>query len=215
MSDSKKAKSSELKDGSKKLYVKFMVSLRCKLIARSELEKLDLPYQVSAHGALKFPGAISEHKYGQLKTNLMKSGMVLLSQSDSKLVDKIITTIIEIIHYSDELPKQSFSELINSNAVSGERSILKIFSDVKGMSLLQFIVIQKIERAKELILYSDAPLSEIAKVLNYENEHYLSAQFKKITGLTPANFRSIKSKRTDNAVQHFHAAHKSATGTTT
>lgn len=213
MSDLKSDTSNNLKSTSKKLYVRYMVSLRCKLIVKSEIEKLDLPYNVSIHGALEFPEGISKNNYELLKNSLRKSGLVLLNESDSMLIDKIINTIIEIVHYMDELPRQSFSEIINDHAVSNGESILKIFSEVKGMSVLQFIVIQKIERAKELMLYSDRPLSEIAEILNYKNEDYLFAQFKKVTGLTPSNFKRIKEKRMDNAEQHSHSTLSDASGT--
>lgn len=197
----------------KKLYVKYMVSLRCKIIAKSEMENLGLTYKISAHGAIEFFEGISEVQYGLLKKNLKKSGMVLLSESESEsmLIDKIINTIIEVIHYTDRLPKLNFRNLINEHAVLGEESILKIFSDVKGMSVLQFIVIQKIERAKELLLYDDMPLSEIADLLNYKNKHFLFAQFKKITGLTPSDFKRVKKERMEIAEQHFNSAHSDAT----
>lgn len=180
---------------SKKFYVKYMVTLRCKIIARSEMESLGLAYKFSPHGALEFHKEISEDEHELLKKNLLNSGMVLLNENESVLVDKIINTIIEVVHYSDTLPKLNFTDLIDKHAVSGDESLLKIFSDVKGMSVLQFIINQKIERIKELLLYDDMPLSEIAKVLNYKNKQYLVAQFKKITGLTPAYFKRLKKER--------------------
>lgn len=183
----------------KKLYVKYMVSLRCKIIVKSEMENLGLIYKISPHGAIEFVEGIPEGHYDLLKKNLKKSGMVLLSENESMLIDKIINTIVEVIHYSDRLPKLNFRDLINEHAVSGEESILKIFSDVKGMSLLQFIVIQKIERAKELLLYDDMTLTEITELLNYKNKHYLFAQFKKITGLTPSDFIRLKKERMEIA----------------
>lgn len=179
----------------KKLYVKYMVSLRCKAIVKSEIQSLGLPYKISPHGALEFQEEIPKDQYDLLSKNILKSGMVLLNENESMLIDKIITTIVEVVHYSDSLPKFNFSDLINQYAVSGNESLLKIFSDVKGMSILQFIVIQKIERAKEMLLYDDMPLSEISESLNYKNKHYLIAQFKKITGLSPSYYKRLKNER--------------------
>lgn len=184
---------------SKKLYVKYMVSLRCKIIVKSEMENLGLTYKFTPHGAIEFNEGISEGQYGLLKKKLLKSGMVLLCESESMLIDKIINIIVEVIHYTDTLPKLNFRDVIDKHAVAGEESILKIFSDVKGMSVLQFIIIQKIERAKELLLYDDMPLSKIAELLNYKNKHYLLAQFKKITGLTPSYFKRLKKERMEIA----------------
>lgn len=185
----------------KKFYVKYMVSLRCKIIVKSEMESLGLAYKFTPHDALQFHEEISEDQVNLLKKNLLKSGMVLLNENESMLIDKIINTIIEVVHYSDSLPKLNFTELINKHAVAGDESLLQIFSDVKGMSVLQFIINQKIERAKELLLYDDMPLSEIADTLNYKNKDYLLAQFKKITGLTPSYFKRLKKERMQIAVK--------------
>lgn len=195
MSDGKSVKNNDLKLASTKLYVKYMVSLRCKLIAKSEMDNLGLSYKISAHSAIEFAEEITEVQYNQLKKNLMKSGMILLSVSESILIDKIINTIVEVIHYSESLPKLNFRDFINEFIVEGEKPILKIFSDVKGMSILQFIVTQKIERAKELLLYDDIPLTDIAELLNYKNQDFLTAQFKKVTGLNPSYFERLKEER--------------------
>lgn len=187
---------------SKRLYVKYMVSLRCKMILKSEMEDLGLPYRISPHGAIEFGEGMMEEQYGLLRENLLISGLVLLCESESKVIDKIINTIVEIIHHTDRLPNLNFKDLINEQAVSGDESILKIFSDVKGMSVLQFIVLQKIERAKELLLFEDKSLSEIADFLNYKNQHYLSAQFKKTTGLSPSYYKRLKKERKKITEQH-------------
>lgn len=180
---------------SKKLYVKYMVSLRCKLIVKEELKKLNIKYSISVHGAIVFLEVITEYRLNELNQNLQKSGMVLLDEHNSLLIDKIINTIIEVIHYSEELPKVNFADVISDKFGSDNESILKIFSDVKGMSVMQFIIIQKVERIKELLLYEDLTLQEIAEKLYYKNEDLLIAQFKKYTGLTPAYFKKLKKER--------------------
>lgn len=180
---------------SKKLYVKYMVSLRCKLIVKDELKNLNIKYSISVHGAIIFLQAITDYRLNELNQNLQKSGMVLLDEQNSMLIDKIINTIIEVIHYSDELPKVEFADVISDKFGSENESILKIFSDVKGMSVMQFIIIQKIERIKELLLYENLTLRQIADKLYYKNEALLIAQFKKYTGLTPSYFKELKKER--------------------
>ncbi len=183
-------------------YVKFMVSLRCKMTVKSEMENLGLAFKFSPHGALVFQEDISQAQHDLLKKNLLKkSCLVLLNKTESMVIDKIINTIIEVVHYSDTLPKLNFKDLINKYAIGGGESLLKIFSDVTGMSVLQFIVKQKIERTKELLLYEDMTLSEIADSLNYKNKHYLVAQFKKVTGLHPSYFKRLKKERMKVAEQ--------------
>lgn len=179
----------------KKLYVKYMVCLRDKMILRSELDKMELQYSISVHGAVEFLEEITNAQFHQLKKRLSKSGLVLLDESESILIDRIIHTIVEIIHYTDTLPRLNFSDLVSEYAIKGNESILKVFSDVIGMSILQFIVIQKIDRAKEMLLYEDTSLSEMAELLNYRNKDFLIAQFRKVTGLTPIDFKRIKKDR--------------------
>ena len=179
----------------KKLYVKYMVCLQDKLTAKSILDEQGLTYSTSIHGAIEIFEGTTKVQIHELRKSLSRSGLVLLEEKESMLIDRIINLIIEVIHYTDELPKISFADFISEYAGSGKESILKIFSDVKGMSILQFIVLQKIERAKELLIYDELPLLEIAQKLNYKNEDYLIAQFKKTTGLTPDYFRRLKRER--------------------
>jgi len=195
-----------------KLHVKYMVCLRDKQALRAILNEQGLNYGISVHEAIEFPDGITKGQYNELKMALSKSGLILLDEKESMLIGRIIHTIIEVIHYSDTLPKVSFRDLISKHAISGGESILKIFSDVKGMSVLQFIVIQKIERAKELLLYGNMPLSKIAELLNYKNQDLLSAQFKKVTGLTPSDFKRIKRERMGIAGQGIHLSPSDAAG---
>ena len=181
-----------------KLYIRYMVSLRCKMIVKAELDNLGIDYVISLQEAIEFPNGISRDKLYQLKKNLRSSDLELLDQSESLMIDKIISTIIEVIHYTDTLPKICFNELISENLGSNDDSILKIFTEVKGVSVTQFIVQQKIDRAKDLLLYNDLTLAEISEKLNYKNEELFVAQFKKITGLSPSYFMEIKDKRDKN-----------------
>jgi hypothetical protein len=185
------------KFANRKLYVRYMVSLRCKKIVKEELDKLDIFYNLNDYCAIEFSDDVTPKSLSTLKRNLRKKGLDLLNPEESKLIDGIITSIIEIIHNFDQLPKVTYSEIIHDKLGRENESILvlKIFFDVTGMSVVQFIVYQKIERAKELLLYYDMPIDEIANTLNYESLDKLIAQFKKYTGLTPFYFKELKSER--------------------
>lgn len=172
-----------------------MVSLRCKLILRDELEKIGFKYAIGPHGAVEFLEDVAEDQFAELNRNLLKSGLELLDKNDSMLIDRIINTVIEVVHYSDELPDLNYDDVIGKRLGLERDAILKIFSDVKGISIMQFIVLQKIERVKEFLLYDDLTLAEISNKLRYKNEQYLTAQFKKYTGLSPTYYKSIKDKR--------------------
>lgn len=180
---------------STKRYVKYMVSLRCKMILKEELEKASLKYSISPHGAVEFLAEVTQAQLDELNRNLLKSGLELLDQNESMLIDRIINTVIEVVHYSDELPNLSFEDIIGKSLGSASESTLKIFSDVKGISIMQFIVLQKIERVKEFLLYDDLTLTEISEKLRYKNKNYLIAQFKKCTGLYPTYFKKLKNDR--------------------
>lgn len=178
-----------------KLYVRYMVSLRCKLIVKDQLKKLNIKYSISVHGAIIFLELVTDYRLNELNRNLKKHGLILLDQHESYLIDNIINTIIEVVHYSDELPRMDFADIIAIKNGNNNETILKIFSDVKGMSILQFIILQKIEKAKELLIYKDCSLSEISEKLHYKNEGLFITQFRKFTGLTPDYFRKLKKER--------------------
>lgn len=172
-----------------------MTSLRCKMAARSEMQKLDMNFSVTLNGAIQFTDECTDEQLKMLDQNLRKHGLALLDERHSSIIDKIINEIIEVIHFSDELPKYKYTEIIHENKKGEDISVLQIFSDVQGISVLQFIVLHKIERIKEMLIYEDVTLTEIADKLSYKNVHFMNAQFKKHTGLTPAYFLELKSQR--------------------
>lgn len=179
----------------KRRYVKYLVSLRQKAILKEELRKASLHYSISIHGALDFHKGTTEAQLKELNKNLLKSGMELLDKNASMLIDRIINIVIDVIYFSDELPNLSFDDIIGKNQRMDNQYILKIFSDVIGISIIQFIVLHKIERIKELLLDDELSLEEIARKLRYKNEQYLIAQFKNVTGLPPSFYKEIKNKR--------------------
>jgi len=178
-----------------KLYIKYMVSLRCKLIVQEELKKLGLHYTSLDLGVVELMEYLTQEQYQLLKENLGRSGLVLLDDKKSILIDRIKTVIIEMIHYSDELPKVNYSEYISEKLDYDYTYLSNIFSEVKGITIQQFIIMHKVEKVKELLLYDELNISQIADKLNYSSVGHLSNQFKKITGLSPTFFKKLKQKR--------------------
>lgn len=175
-----------------------MVSLRCKIIVKEELEKLGFHDITINLGVVEISGDISNDKRKQLKENLEKWGLVLLDDTKSILIDKIKTVIIEMIHYSDELLKVNYSDYISEKLGYDYTYLSNMFSEVKGTTIQHFIIMHKIEKVKELILYDQLNLSEISYKLHYSSVAHLSNQFKKITGLSPSFFKKMGKKRSGN-----------------
>lgn len=181
-----------------KLYIKYMVSLRCKLLVKEELKKLGLHDIAVDLGMVEILEDITAELREQLKINLLRSGLELLDDKRSILIDKIKNVIIEMIHYSDEVPKTNYSEYISEKVGLDYTYLSNIFSEVKGITIQQFIIFHKIERVKELLLYDELNLTEIAHNLHYSSIAHLSNQFKKVTGLSPSYYKKLKQKRDQN-----------------
>ena len=181
-----------------KLYIKYMISLRCKLIVEEELKKLDVPYLTVELGKIEFSENISLQQRNQLEENLSKWGLELLDDKKNILIEKIKNVVIEIVHYSDELPKMNYSDYISEKLGYNYTYLSNLFSEVKGITLQQFIIIHKIERVKELLLYNELNLTEIAYKLHYSSVSHLSYQFKKVTGLSPSVYKELKENRNGN-----------------
>ncbi|MEB2775687.1 AraC family transcriptional regulator [Algoriphagus sp. D3-2-R+10] len=181
-----------------KLYIKYMVSLRCKILVMDELKKLGLHYVLVDLGMVEILEEITDEQRAQLKKSLMKSGLELLDDKRSIIIEKIKNLIIEMIHYSDELPKVNYSDYISESLGYDYTYLANIFSEVKGITIQQFIITHKIERVKELLIYDELNLTEIAYNLHYSSVAHLSNQFKKITGLTPTYYKQLKDKRKQN-----------------
>jgi len=181
-----------------KLYIKFMVSLRCKMIVKEELKKLGLHFVSLDLGVVETMEDLTQNQRDTLKANLLKSGLELLDDKKSILIEKIKNVITELIHYSDEVPRVNYSDYISEKLGYDYTYLSNIFSEVKGTTIQQFIIINKIERVKELLLYDELNLTEIAYKLHYSSVAHLSNQFKKITGLSPSFFKQLKQKRKGN-----------------
>lgn len=181
-----------------KLYIKYMVSLRCKMVVKEELKKLGIHYVILDLGMVELLQDITEDDRLLLKTNLLKSGLELLEDQRSILIERIKNVITEMIHYSDELPDTNYSEYISKKIGHDYTYLSNIFSEVKGITIQQFIIMHKIERVKELLLYDELNLTEISYKLHYSSVAHLSNQFKKITGLSPSFYKKLKQKRNQN-----------------
>ena len=181
-----------------KLYIKYMVSLRCKMVVKEQLEKMGLRFVAVDLGTVEILETITDGQREHLKKNLLKSGLELLDDKRSILIEKIKNVIVEMVHYSDEMPKVNYSHYISGKLNQDYAYQSNMFSEVKGITIQQFIIIHKIERVKELLLYDELNLTEIAARLHYSSVAHLSNQFKKITGLSPSFYRELKQKRGDN-----------------
>ncbi|SIS71304.1 transcriptional regulator, AraC family [Chryseobacterium ureilyticum] len=181
-----------------KLYVKYMVSLRCKMVVHQELERLGIKNAVVDLGTVELLDDISSEQRQILKENLLKTGLEVFDDKKSILIEKIKNVVIEMIHYSDELPKENFSDYVSEKLGYDYTYLANTFSEVKGMTLQHFIIINKVEKVKELLLYDELNLTEISYKLNYSSVAHLSNQFKKITGLSPSFYKQLKQRRLGN-----------------
>lgn len=180
------------------LYIKYMVSLRCKMMVKEELKKLGLHFVIVDLGIVEILEDISPKQFDLLKKNLAISGLELLDDKKAILIEKIKNVIIEMVHYSEVLPKINYSDYISEKLHHDYTYLSNIFSEVKGITIQQFIINHKIERVKELLLYDELNLTEISYLLNYSSVAHLSNQFKKVTGLSPSFFKQLKQKRNQN-----------------
>jgi AraC-like DNA-binding protein len=175
-----------------------MVSLRCKMLVIDELNKLALEYATVELGMVEIQGSISDRDREAFKINLKKSGLELLDNKQQILVGKIKSLIIEMVHYTDELPEINDSDFISEKLGYDYTYLSNTFTKVIGMNIQQYIILHKIERVKELLLYDEETLTDIAWKLNYSSVAHLSNQFKKVTGFTPTYYKELKQKRTQN-----------------
>lgn len=172
-----------------------MVSLRCKLVVREELDKLNLDYTTVDLGEVTLKEEIHADDRESLRKGLLKKGLELMDDKKATLIEKTKTVIIDMIHYAEEYPVVNYSEYISEKLDYNYTHLSNLFSDVTGTSIATYIILNKIERAKELLLYDELTLTEISSLLQYSSVAHLSNQFKKITGLTPTYFKKIKQYR--------------------
>ncbi|MDP4281296.1 MAG: helix-turn-helix transcriptional regulator [Bacteroidota bacterium] len=172
-----------------------MVCIRCKMVVKSELEKLGLHYLTVELGEAEIMEDISADQLNCLRIGLKKSGLELMDNKKSILVEKIKLVIIELVHYNDEQIKINLSDYLSEKLNYNYTYLANLFSEVKGTTIEKFYLTHKIEKVKELLVYDELNLTEIAYKMHYSSVAHLSNQFKKMTGLTPSHFKSLKKKR--------------------
>lgn len=172
-----------------------MVSIRCKMLVKSELDKMGLHYTAVSLGEVEIKENLSEAALQQFAKALSRSGLELMDDRKAMLIEKIKNVIVEMVHYTDELPRTKNSEYISQKLNHDYTYLSNLFSEATGTTIEHYIIIHKIERVKELLMYDELNLTEISYKLNYSSVAHLSNQFKKITGLTPSFFKKLKDKR--------------------
>ena len=178
-----------------KLYIKYMVSVRCKMDVQAKLDKLGLHYGQVDLGKVEFKQDISPEQLVQLQQELRQLGVELLDESKGQLIEHIQAVIIDMVHHADTLPKIKNSDYISQQLKRDYAYLATLFSEATGVTIERSIIRHKMERVKELLLYGELNLTEIADKLNYSSVAHLSGQFKKETGLTPTFFKQLKHKK--------------------
>lgn len=172
-----------------------MVSNRCKMAVKEALRNMGLHFVVVDLGEVEVMENLTSDQRYQLKIVLLDSGLELMDDKRAVLIEKIKNAIVEMVHHTDELIKVNFSEFLSHKLNHDYTYLANLFSEVQGITIEQFIISHKIERIKELIIYGELNITEIAWKMNYSSVAHLSNQFKKMTGLTPSHFKQMKEKR--------------------
>lgn len=172
-----------------------MVCIRCKMVVKDEITNLGLHYTTVELGEADIIENISSEQRDKLSKGLLKSGLELMDDKKSMLIQKIKNVIIELVHYSEEPLILKFSEYLSQKLKHDYTYMANLFSENQGSTIEKFLIAHRIERVKELLVYDELTLTEIASLLHYSSVSHLSAQFKKVTGLTPSYFKKMKDKR--------------------
>jgi AraC-like DNA-binding protein len=172
-----------------------MVSNRCKMAVKEELKKLGLHFVVVELGEVDVMEVLTAAQRNALQIGLQSSGLELMDDKRAVMIEKVIHVITEMIHHSEEMPKVNYSDFISAQVGYDYTYLSNVFSEVKGITIQQFIILHKIERVKELLLYEEMNLTEISYRMHYSSVAHLSNQFKKVTGLTPSQFKQLKDPR--------------------
>jgi len=172
-----------------------MVSNRCKLAVKEALKNLGLHFIVVDLGEVDLMESLTLDQRAELKSILQASGLELMDDKRAVLIEKIKNAIVEMVHHTNELIKVNFSDFLSQKLNLDYTYLANLFSEVQGTTIEQFIISHKIERIKELIIYGELSITEIAWKMNYSSVAHLSNQFKKMTGLTPSHFKQLKEKR--------------------
>jgi AraC-type DNA-binding domain-containing proteins len=168
------------------------------MVVKDVLKNLGIRYLSINLGQVELFEDIPNVQLEQIRAGLRQSGLELMDDKKSVLIEKIKDIIIEMVHYEEELPKVNFSDYLTEKLNYNYTYLANLFSETEGITIEHFIIIHKIERVKELIIYDELNLTEIAWKLHYSSVAHLSHQFKKVTGLTPTFFKALKNKKRNN-----------------
>jgi AraC-like DNA-binding protein len=171
-----------------------MLSNHCKLAVKEELRKLDLHFVFVDLGEVEVMETLSSPQIEVLRGGLLAAGFELMDDKRAVLIEKIKNIIIQMVHHSDELIKTNFSDYLAEKLHHDYTYLSNLFTEVQGITITQFIILNKIERIKELIIYGELNLTEISYKLHYSSVAHLSNQFKKVTGISPSDFKQLKNK---------------------
>jgi AraC-like DNA-binding protein len=178
-----------------KLFIKYMVSNRCKMVVKEILKEMNLHFILVDLGEVEIMEDITLEQRELLKNELLESGLELMDDKKSILIEKIKTIIIQMIHHTEEDIKINFSDYLSEKLHHNYNYLANLFSDIQGTTIEHFIISHKVERVKELMIYGELTITEIAYKMNYSSVAHLSTQFKKVTGLSPSHFKQLKDKR--------------------
>lgn len=172
-----------------------MVSNRCKMVVKQVLQQMDLHFVIVDLGEIDIMEDITEQQREQLNIALLESGLELMDDKKAVMIEKVKNTIVQMIHHEEELPSTKYSNFISEKLGYDYTYLSNVFSEVQGMTIQQYIIIHKIEKVKELLMYNELNLTEISYKLQYSSVAHLSNQFKKVTGMSATDFMLLKNKR--------------------
>ncbi|MBK7171943.1 MAG: helix-turn-helix transcriptional regulator [Bacteroidales bacterium] len=177
------------------LHIRNMVSDRCKMIVKSDLEKLGLPHIRLELGLVELGDNITAEQYNLLDLNLRNSGLSIIEDKKSILIENIKIVVIELIHYSTEALKVNFSTYLSDRLQHDYTYLSNLFAENEHVTIEHFLISHRIERIKELLIYDEMNINEISYLMHYSSAAHLSNQFKKMTGLTPSQFKHLRLRR--------------------
>ncbi len=177
------------------LFIKNMVCNRCIMVVQNEMDKLGLDVKNMTLGEVILEKELTQDKRIALESALIPLGFEVIDDKKSRIIEQIKNVIIDVVHYQDNDVKTNLSDILSEKLQHDYNYLSNLFSEVEGVTIEKYFIAQKVERIKELLVYDELSLSEIAHRLNYSSVAYLSNQFKKVTGLTPSHFKQIRDEK--------------------
>ena len=178
-----------------KIYIKNMVCNRCKMVVKSELEQLGLQPLTVELGEVELREELTNKQKERVNTRFLELGFELIDDKKSRLIERVKNLVVELVHHSEEQLNMNVSDYLIQYIPMEYKYLSNLFSEVEGTTIEKFYIAQRIERVKELLVYDELSLSEIAHQMGYSSVAYLSTQFKKVVGLTPSHFKNIKAAK--------------------